>query len=123
MNKPRYKRPAAIDLGDLHVSIVRGPNAEGRWYWRARDADRATVWTGWATRDEAAREGAAILAKPKASATAAVQSETASTMGEVLDSWWSVIEGDTVLRATTKRGYLNRLQWLSRHLGEVPWPG
>jgi integrase len=55
MNKPRYKRPAAIDLGDLHVSIVRGPNAEGRWYWRARDADRATVWTGWATRDEAAR--------------------------------------------------------------------
>jgi hypothetical protein len=65
MNKPRYKRPAAIDLGDLHVSIVRGPNAEGRWYWRARDADRATVWTGWATRDEAAREGAAVLAKPK----------------------------------------------------------
>ena len=40
MNKPRYKRPAAIDLGDLHVSIVRGPNAEGRWYWRAL-ADRA----------------------------------------------------------------------------------
>ena len=70
MNKPRYKRPAAIDLGDLHVSIVRGPNAEGRWYWRARDADRATVWTGWATRDEAAREGAAILAKPKPNATA-----------------------------------------------------
>ena len=62
MNKPRYKRPAAIDLGDLHVSIVRGPNAEGRWYWRARDADRATVWTGWATRDEAAREGAVVLA-------------------------------------------------------------
>ncbi|MBK9369887.1 MAG: hypothetical protein IPN01_26925 [Deltaproteobacteria bacterium] len=81
MNKPRYKRPAAIDLGDLHVSIVRGPNAEGRWYWRARDADRATLWTGWATRDEAAREGAAILARPKASATAELQTETASTMG------------------------------------------
>jgi integrase len=119
MNKPRYKRPAAIDLGDLHVSIVRGPNAEGRWYWRARDADRATVWTGWATRDEAAREGAAILAKPKASATSAIQTETASTMGEVLNSWWRVIEGDTVLRASTKRGYLCRRQWLTRHFGDV----
>ena len=43
MNKPRYKRPAAIDLGDLHVSIVRGPNAEGRWYWRARDADLSLI--------------------------------------------------------------------------------
>ena len=107
--KPKLKRPAAIDLGDLHVSIVRGPNAEGRWYWRARDADRATVWTGWATRDEAAREGAAILARPKASATSAIQTEHASTMGEVLDSWWSVIEGDTVLRDTTKRSYLSRL--------------
>ena len=123
MNKPRYKRPAAIDLGDLHVSIVRGPNVEGRWYWRARDADRATVWTGWATRDEAAREGAAVLARPKPSATAEFQAKTASTMGEVLSAWWSVIEGDTVLRATTKRSYLNRLQWLSRHFGGVPVSG
>ena len=71
MNKPRYKRPAAIDLGDLHVSIVRGPNAEGRWYWRARDADRATVWTGWATRDEAARGGAGPPAPPRPPTAAA----------------------------------------------------
>ena len=123
MNKPRYKRPAAIDLGDLHVSIVRGPNAEGRWYWRARDADRATVWTGWATRDEAAREGAAVLAKPKASATSAIPTEHASTMGEVLDSWWRVIEGDTVLRDTTKRTYLSRLLRLRRHLSHAPVAG
>jgi integrase len=120
MNKPRYKRPAAIDLGDLHVSIVRGPNAEGRWYWRARDADRATVWTGWATRDEAAREAAAILARPKANSTAAIPTKHACTMGEVLESWWRVIEGDTVLRDKTKSTYLNRLLWLRRHLSSVP---
>ncbi|MCK6522109.1 site-specific integrase [Myxococcota bacterium] len=122
MNKPRYKRPAAIDLGDLHLSIVRGPNAEGRWYWRARDADRATVWTGWATRDEAAREGAAVLARPKSSANT-VQTEAASTMGQVLDSWWSIIEGDTVLRRATKRTYLGRLLWLRRLLSQVPVSG
>ena len=121
--KPKLKRPAAIDLGDLHVSIVRGPNVEGRWYWRARDADRATVWTGWATRDEAAREGAAILAKPKPNATTAIYAETASTMEEVLSAWWRVIEGDTVLRPTTKRCYLNRLQWLRPHLGDLPVAG
>ena len=102
---------------------MRGPNAEGRWYWRARDADRATVWTGWATRDEAAREGAAILARPKPSANAELQTKTASTMGEVLDSWWSVIEGDTVLRAPTKRGYLSRLLRLRRLLSHVPVAG
>ena len=118
MNKPRYKRPAAIDLGELHLSIVRGPNAEGRWYWRARDADRATVWTGWATRDEAAREGAAILSKPKPTATV-VPTESASTMGEVLDLWWSVIEGDTALRALTKHCYLSRLLRLRRLLSHV----
>jgi integrase/recombinase XerC len=123
MNKPRYKRPAAIDLGDLHVSIVRGPNAEGRWYWRARDADRATVWTGWATRDEAAREGAAILTRPKPNATTEIQAETASTMGEVLSAWWRVIEGDTVLRSTTKRSYSNRLQWLRGHFSDVSVAG
>ncbi|MBK9649082.1 MAG: hypothetical protein IPO67_28715 [Deltaproteobacteria bacterium] len=86
MNKPRYKRPAAIDLGDLHVSIVRGPNAEGRWYWRARDADRATVWTGWATRDEAAREGASLLNKPS---TPAPRSNV-KTVREMISAWREV---------------------------------
>ena len=123
MNKPRYKRPAAIDLGELHLSIVRGPNAEGRWYWRARDADRATVWTGWATRDEAAREGAAVLAKPRSQSTVTFQPGAASTLGEVLGAWWSVIEGDTALRSSTKRGYLSRLLQLRRHLGHVPVSG
>jgi integrase len=115
MNKPRYKRPAAIDLGDLHVSIVRGPNTEGRWYWRARDADRATVWTGWATRDEAAREGAAILAKPQAPTT---PKHGLKTFTEVIIAWRDIQRARVELAPYTHTNRDHRVQHLVQHLGE-----
>ena len=115
MNKPRYKRPAAIDLGDLHVSIVRGPNAEGRWYWRARDTDRATVWTGWATRDEAAREGAAILAKPQAPTT---PKHGLKTFTEVIIAWRDIQRARPELAPYTHTNRDHRVQHLVQHLGE-----
>jgi integrase len=114
MNKPRYKRPAAIDLGDLHVSIVRGPNAEGRWYWRARDADRATVWTGWATRDEAAREGAAILARPQPSPA----QHGLKTVAELIAAWLSAQRSRPDLSPSTLINYTNRARHLTAQLGD-----
>jgi integrase len=116
MNKPRYKRPAAIDLGDLHVSIVRGPNAEGRWYWRARDADRATVWTGWATRDEAAREGAAVLAKPKPNPV----QRGVKTVGALLTAWLAVQDARLDVKPATRACAHQRAARLGRHLNETP---
>jgi len=116
MNKPRYKRPAAIDLGDLHVSIVRGPNAEGRWYWRARDADRATVWTGWATRDEAAREGAAVLAKPKPNPA----QRGVKTFGELITAWLTVQQARLDITPATHASLRLRAGRLLRHLTETP---
>ena len=116
MNKPRYKRPAAIDLGDLHVSIVRGPNAEGRWYWRARDADRATVWTGWATRDEAAREGAAVLAKPKPN----LVQRGVKTVGALITAWLAVQDARLDIKPATHASNHHRAQRLLRHLKETP---
>ena len=116
MNKPRYKRPAAIDLGDLHLSIVRGPNAEGRWYWRARDADRATVWTGWATRDEAAREGASILARPKPNPA----QRGVKTVGALLTAWLAVQDARLDVKPTTRASAHQRAARLRRHLNETP---
>lgn len=116
MNKPRYKRPAAIDLGDLHLSIVRGPNAEGRWYWRARDADRATVWTGWATRDEAAREGAAILARPKPNPA----QRGVKTVGALIAAWLAVQDARLDVKPGTRACAHQRAARLSRHLNETP---
>jgi integrase len=116
MNKPRYKRPAAIDLGVLHVSIVRGPNAEGRWYWRARDADRATVWTGWATRDEAAREGAAVLAKPKPNPA----QRGVKTVGELITAWLALQESRLDITPATHMSHHYRARHLLRHLNQTP---
>ena len=116
MNKPRYKRPTAIDLGDLHVSIVRGPNAEGRWYWRARDADRATVWTGWATRNEAAREGAAVLAKPKPNPV----QRGVKTVGALLTAWLTVQDARLDVKPATRARAHQRAARLRRHLNETP---
>jgi integrase len=114
--KPKLKRPAAIDLGDLHVSIVRGPNVEGRWYWRARDADRATVWTGWATRDEAAREGAAILARPKPNPA----QRGVKTVGELVTAWITVQDARLDIKPGTHKSNQLRVQRLRRHLNETP---
>ena len=48
------------------LSIVRGPDAEGRWYWRYRAVDEGgglqTVWTGWATAGEAKAQAIAAAA-------------------------------------------------------------
>lgn len=49
-------RPAPLRLESLSCTVVRprpaaGPQ-DGRWYWRARRGDE-TLWTGWATREEA----------------------------------------------------------------------
>ena len=49
------KRPSPAEIGGLHLSVLRGPNDDGLWYWRARDAERKTVWTGWASRADAIR--------------------------------------------------------------------
>ena len=49
-------RPRPVEAAQLRASISRGPrDSDGRFYWRARlkGGDRDTVWTGWATRDEA----------------------------------------------------------------------
>ena len=45
-------RPKPFTIGGLSYGVVRGPNADGAWYWRARRADGTTAWTGWATRAE-----------------------------------------------------------------------
>lgn len=57
------KRPKSPMRG---LSIVRGPDADGRWYWRYRAVDEGgalqTVWTGWATAGEAKAQAIAAAA-------------------------------------------------------------
>lgn len=56
--KPRSppKRPAPHAVGAARLRVIRGPRADGRWYWRAelyREGASETLWVGWATSAEA----------------------------------------------------------------------
>ena len=55
-------RPKPAEVGEVRLGVLRGPRADGRWYWRARRKSmRDTVWTGWATRDEAMQAVAELV--------------------------------------------------------------
>ena len=57
------RRPAPLVVGPLRAAAIRGPRADGRWYWRARryvDGAESCPWTGWASRVEAERQLAAL---------------------------------------------------------------
>lgn len=67
------KRPAGVTVGHLCARPVRGPRADGRWYWRCEhraDGGRETIWAGWGTRAEATQALARVVvgvAEPRAS--------------------------------------------------------
>lgn len=68
------KRPKAFAVGKVRVRVHSGPDADGRWRWRAdraagvrtvdgrRVEHRETVWSGWATRDDAEQQVIQALA-------------------------------------------------------------
>jgi integrase len=59
-------RPKPVHLAQLNARVVRGPRADGRWYWRICTAGGAgkevAVGSGWWTRDEAAKAMASSVA-------------------------------------------------------------
>ena len=64
------------------MTVVRGPDTAGRWYWRARRAE-VTLWAGWATREEAAAAGARLtLGQPAAGAG------ECRTVRDLLELWF-----------------------------------
>ena len=48
MNSPTNSsttRPKPFTVNGLSYGVVRGPNAAGEWYWRARGSDGAVSYT------------------------------------------------------------------------------
>jgi integrase len=70
------------------LSIVRGPDADGRWYWRYRSADESgevkTLWAGWATASEAKTAAIATVAGVEA---AAEEESKPRTVRELFRIW------------------------------------
>ena len=64
MAKSKHTKAAEVGPVRLTAMASRGSKDGDRWYWRARrKGERDTVWTGWATRDEAMAAVAKIVAR------------------------------------------------------------
>lgn len=62
------QRPPPQRLGSVSARVIRGPRADGRWYWRAEwtrsvgEGASRSLWSGWATEPEVQVEVARLLA-------------------------------------------------------------
>ena len=112
------KRPKARRVGPAGLSVVRGPRADGRHYWRARV--RGTVcWTGWATVEEAEKATIETLADGSWNLEESVDA-VVHTVEDVLDFWIGHQEQRADLGEGTLKTYRQRAACLRRVLGEYP---
>lgn len=123
------RRPAPFSVGDVRVTPIRppGPRDEGRWYWRAmisKDGQRRTVWTGRATRAEAQRAVATLVADGGAQAPAAAQGDEVEIVSveNLLAYWVGAMQerldaGD--LKPRSFSAYQNAARQLVKVIGHV----
>jgi len=126
------ERPATIKLGRIRARAVRGPRADGAWYWQARtwrDGAEHTIWVGWAHR-EAAEDflltNAAALLEARSSASPEI-----ATLEHLLRAWlaWQQDRAGAgeirprtaaIYKMTVKRlvklGGMTRLEHLNHHV-------
>lgn len=100
--KPAEK-PTPRAVGSIRLRVIRGPDDEGRWYWRAeryRDGGRETVWTGWGSVDEADAAVAHVLV-----GDAPPTSDDCRTVRDLLSLWHGSIEDREDLARGTVEGY------------------
>ncbi|MCB9765240.1 MAG: tyrosine-type recombinase/integrase [Alphaproteobacteria bacterium] len=118
MNKPIRPKPA--EIGDVRISVVRGPRHDGKWYWRGRRKGRRdTLWTGWATRREAMAAVARLVAKGLPHPVAPALPEIATTQ-ELLSTWIERQERRADLKPKTVTHYTLCARHLVAWLGELP---
>ena len=103
-------RPTPIEIKDHHLSVVRGPREDGRWYWRARTPARDTIWTGWATPGEAACALRERLNEPE-------PAPDLHTVADLLQLWLAARDRDPTVRETTKIVCIRQAHHLQRLLG------
>ena len=107
------KRPEPAEIGDLHLSVVRGPNEDGFWYWRARDAERKVAWTGWSSRADAIRTLRELtgMAEPPPALV---------TVEDLLNVWVAAREQDPTLSPRTKQNYHRLSLRPKQRIGALP---
>ncbi len=117
--KPR--RPGNLTLDPVTAYARRGPR-EGRWYWQAVRREggmQITVWTGWATREEARQQIATLVASNDLERTPRRAPEGLHTFRALLEFWIGAQEGREDLSPYTLRGYTYAARNLISVLGDV----
>lgn len=115
------RKPSPLTVGALHARVVRGPRTDGRYYWRARryvDGKEDSPWTGWATRDEALRELAALLASGTLDAPRNPY-EDVRTFRDLLECWIATRKERSDLARGTVDNYVRKARYLADGLGDV----
>ena len=83
----QHKRPKKAEVGGIRLSVVRGPRADRRWYWRGRRKGiRDTVMAGWYSRDEAMAAAAHLVNKGLPAYTP-LGVHRIRTIGDLLSAW------------------------------------
>lgn len=119
------RKPKNLKLGSVGVYVVRGPREDRRWYWQASCSvagRRKTIWSGWATKDEAehaACEARAALPTDLTTveAKAKQEAEAGLTVAAVLERWMEDCYGRPYIAHRTLKTYREAATNLTRLIG------
>lgn len=114
------KRPKPFGVGtDVRVRVSRGPDADGRWYWRAdrqAGAKRSPpVWVGWGTPAEASQAVIDRLAERGESE----RHEQVRTVADLLDCWTASQEDRQDVSPFTRRNARGAAARIAGAIGDV----
>ena len=122
------RRPRPFSVGDVRARVIRGPKG-GLWYWRAERyrgeaKSGATIWTGWASPQDALLSLAALVAEggdvvPSAQRRASREPCSLRTVRDLMELWLQAREARADLQAGTKTADRVASNRLKAALGDV----
>lgn len=115
-------RPHSLRIGRVLARPVRGPDDQGRWYWRCdvgAGERRRVAWSGWASTSDVAEQAVRLDALVGRSAGPADQ-PPARLLGDVFGMWSEAQARRPDLTDRTRAFYDRMAGHLAAHLGNLP---
>lgn len=118
----KTKRPK-FTVGPVKVRAARGPRDDGAWYWRAVryiDGAERTIWTGWATHEQAETGIASLVASGDIEPRDRENKHALPrTVGDLMECWLYAEQQRRDIKAKTKEIYRNYARKVKETLGHV----
>lgn len=122
------RRPKPFGVHPARVRCIAGPR-ENLWHWRAevyQAGVAVTIWSGWATKDEAAAETRQAIERPPKHRDTLPPGTTVPeqpTVTDLVEHWVPAMKKRGDVRATTKTSYRAHAKRLKRNMGDVRLSG